>query len=1072
MKTKLNGLLTLLFALVVQISFAQTKSVSGTVTDGSGVPLPGVNIIVQGTATGTQTDFDGNYTIDAAEGETLVFSYVGFSDQTRIIGAQNTVNVELEAGEALEEVVVTALGITREKKSLGYATQQVSGKDLSETRNSNALNSLSGKVAGVQISNNSGGLGGSSRILIRGIGSLTGENKPLIVVDGIPLDNSNYNAAGASSGGGGRDYGDAAFDINPDDIASMNVLKGGAAAALYGNRASNGAIIITTKSGQKGKAQVTVNSGITFESVLVQPSIQKLYGGGAGDATTIGQVGFNQATIGGTTYDVVDYATDESWGPRYNAGRNVLHWDAFDPEFADDYLNPRPWIYPENDKSSFWNTGYSTNNGVSVAQGGDKTSFRVSINNTQSSGIVPNSTLDKNTVNFSGSSQLTDKLKVDANVNFTVTEGFNRPAFGYTGAGVVQQLYQFGQTSLDYDRLKAYKLADGTQRTWNRVSALDATPRYSDNPYWTLYENTAEDKRTRWFGKVTAQYNFTDEFYAVGNIYADTYDFRINSRVAIGSQGIPNYSEEDRDFEEINYEARLHYDKNFSDNKFSLQSFVGMNRRENELHRLSGFTNGGLIVPEFYNLSNSVGNASVTEFDSQRRINSIYGSLSLGYDNLVYVNATGRNDWSSTLPSANNSFFYPSVSASLVFSQLIDASWLSFGKIRGAYAEVGNDTDPFQLINTYNAGTFAAGQPFLGTVPFSLSNQNSNANLLPENKTTFEVGLEMAFFKSRVSFDLTYYDEKTTDLITPVSVDPATGFTSTVANAGELTNKGIEALVNITPIQSDEFSWDFTWNFSKNVNEVVSLAQGIETLQLDTFPFNGVSINAAVGERYGQIRGTNYVFDDAGNKVVNANGSYAETRDVQNLGSVLPDYNMGFKNTFRYKNLSLGFLIDVQKGGKYRSLTNLWGNYSGILEQTAANNIREDGIVLPGVTGTITYNDDGSYTVTDTAPNTQVIPAQQYGTDFFFGNDAQNVFDADYVKLREMTLTYTLPSDWVGSLSSVQLSAVGRNLFVWGLDNDNFDPEVATGASGNVQGSEGGSLPSTRTYGLNLTLNF
>ena len=1066
---KIKYVLFLKLFMVSLVLMAQEKTITGTVTDMDNLPLPGVSIVITGTTNGTQTDFDGNYTINATVGDVLRFSYIGQTTVNVTVGASNTINVQMEEdAQALEEVVVTALGISREKKSLGYSTQEVSGDQLTETRNSNALNSLSGKVAGVQVSNSTGSLGGSSRILIRGAGSITQENKPLIVVDGIPLDNSNYNSTATQTGGGGRDFGDAAADINPDDIASMNILKGGAAAALYGSRASNGVILITTKSGRTGKSEVTVNSGISFEQVNVLPKVQKLYGGGAGDATTIEQSGFGQATINGTTYDVVDYGTDESWGPRYDPNRLVLHWDAFDPEFADDYLKPRPWVYPNKGKDEFFNTGYSINNGVSFSQGSESSTIRLSINNTQTKGIVPNSSLDKTSVNFNGTSKLSDKLKIDASVNFTVTDGFNRPAAGYTGEGVVQQMYQFGQTQLDYDRLKKYKLADGTQRTWNRVSALDGSIRYSDNPYWTLYENTAEDKRTRWYGSIGATYNITDDLYAVGKIYGDTYDFRINNRRAVGSQAQPFYTEIARDFQEINYEGRLHYDKRFLDNKLSLNSFIGLNRRDNEFHRLTGITSGGLVVPGLYNMSNSKDPAQVTEFDSRKRVNSAYGSVSLGYDSFAYLTVTGRNDWSSTLPANNNSYFYPSVSGSFVFSEFTDASWLTFGKLRGGYAEVGSDTDPYQLSNT-----FTGSIPFLGDVPFNLDTTNRNPDLLPELKQTWEIGLEMALFQNRVSFDFTYYNEETSNLITPVQIDPSSGFRSRFTNAGRLQNKGIEALVNITPIQTEDFAWDFTWNFAKNNNKLLELIDGVETLQIGRFPFNAVSVNAVVGQPYGIIRGTNYVYDDEGNRVVTASGSYAETQNVENLGSVIPDYNMGFRNSFTYKNVSLGFLIDVQKGGKYRSLTNLFGMYSGILEESAANNIREEGIVLPGVTGTITYSEDGSsYTVTDTAPNQKVIPAQQYGTDFYFGNDAQNVFDADYVKLREITLGYKLPKKWLGETTDITLSAFGRNLFVWGLDNENFDPEVATAGSGNIQGSEGGSLPSTSSYGLNVQLKF
>ncbi|MCT8340692.1 SusC/RagA family TonB-linked outer membrane protein [Flavobacteriaceae bacterium TK19130] len=1066
MRQKFKLLLTLFTFLVGQIGFAQEETITGTVTDDSGVPLLGVNILVKGTSTGAQTDFDGNYAIEASQGETLVFSYIGFTPKEVNVGTSNTIDVTLEQGEELETVVVTALGISREKKSLGYSAQQVESEELTATRNSNALNSLSGKVAGVQISNPTGSLGGSTRILLRGASSITQENRPLIVVDGIPLDNSNYNSASTQTGGGGRDYGDAGFDVNPDDVESINVLKGGAASALYGSRAANGVILITTKSGKEGKAEIIFNSGVTFESVNIIPEVQKLYGGGAGNPATIEQSNFNTQVINGTEYQVVDYATDESWGPRYN-GQQVLHWDALDPEIEEDYLVPREWKYPKNDREDFFNTGISFNNGVSFSQGTEKSNMRLSINNTQTQGIVPNSSLDKNSVNFNGSSQLNDRLRVDAGVNYTITEGFNRPEVGYGSNSLILQFFQFGQTQLDYERLKRYKLPSGRQRTWNRVSALDPTPRYTDNPYWTIYENIAEDKRSRLYGNVGAQFDITDGLYVTGKIYGDTYNLRIEERVAVGSQAQSSFSESDRNYQELNYEARLHYNTSFLDDKLSLNSFVGTNRRDEEFHRINGNTRGGLATPGTYNLNNSTDDPAVDDFDSRKRVNSVFGSVDIGYDGIAYLTVTGRNDWSSTLPEDNNSYFYPSVSGSLVFSQLIDADWLSFGKLRGGWAKVGSDTDAYRLVNT-----FQSLGAFQGNIQFENDNLRLNPDLSPEFKDTWEVGLEMALLKNRVTFDLTYYNEKTTDLITPVQVGASTGYTGTFVNAGSLENRGIEALVNIVPIETEDFTWDITWNFAKNENELLSLIDDVESLELARFPFNGVTLNAVVGEPYGVIRGTNFVYDDNGNKVVGPDGTYLETQNVENLGSVLPDYNMGIRNSLSYKGIELSFLVDIQEGGVYRSLTNIWGNYSGILAQTAANNKREDGVILDGVTGDVTYNDDGTYTVTNTAPNTTVISAQREGQDYFFGNDAQNVFDADYIKLREVTLGYTLPSKWLGDIAQARLSVFGRNLFVWGLDNENFDPEVATSGSGNIQGSEGGSLPSTRSIGFNVELKF
>ncbi|PKG44030.1 SusC/RagA family TonB-linked outer membrane protein [Psychroflexus sp. MES1-P1E] len=1071
MKQNVNWIFLFLFALISHVGFAQSQEVTGTVVDNSGLPLPGVNVIEDGTSNGTQTDFDGNFSIEVEQGAVLVFSYLGMKEQKVTVGSQSSFEVTLknDTGQ-LDEVVITALGITREKKSLGYSTQQVAGEDLTVTRSSNAINSLSGRVAGVQISNSSANLGGSTRILIRGIGSVTQENRPLYVIDGVPLANDNFNPGGTSTGGGGRDFGDTGSDINPDDIENMQVLKGGPAAALYGNRAINGVILITTKSGKKGKGQVVVNSGLSFESVNVTPNVQKKYGGGAGNPNTLGPGSFNSQTIGGTDYQLVDYATDESWGPQYDPNTSVLHWDAFDPEFADDFLNPRPWVYPENDQEDFFRTGVTLNNSVSFSNGDDNSQYRASISNIQAEGVVPNSNLDKTTVNFNGTTKVGDKLKVGSNFNYTRTSGFNRPSTGYSGNSVILQFYQFGQTQLDSERLKKYVTPSGQQRTWNRVAFDNPTPRYTDNPYWIINNNTAQDERNRFYGKIFANYQITDDLSAEVNAYGDTYGAEINQRRVNGSQAQSFYSQFNTNYKEFNYEGRLSYNKKFLDNKLTLNAVGGLNRRDVRISTLSGETQGGLIVNGLFNLGNSANQSTVSDDDSSLRVNSVFATASVGYDNFLYLNASVRNDWDSSLPADNNSYLYPSVSSSLVFSELVEFDWLNFGKLRGGYAQVGGGTDPNNLRTVYSNPN---NLNFLGNPTFSQPGNKLNPNLLPEQKKTWEIGLEMGFLKNRISFDFTYYNERTEDLITPVSVDPGTGYTGTTVNAGELENKGIELLVNVRPIETEDFSWDVTVNFARNRNKLLSLIDGVESLQLARFPFNGVSLNAVVGEAYGQIRGTNYVFDDLGNKVISAGGSYLETQDVENLGSILPDFNMGIRNSISYKNFRLSALIDIQQGGKFRSLTNIWGNYSGILEQTARGNIREEGVVLSGVTGDVTFNDDGSYTVTNTATNTTVISAQQEGQDHFFGNDNQNVFDADYVKLRELNLTYTFNKEWFGGfVQDVQLSAFGRNLAVWGLDNENFDPEIATGGSGNVQGSEGGSLPSTLSYGLNLQLKF
>ena len=1072
---KLNSKLFIsaLLFLITHFTFAQNvKSVRGNVTDAGGIALPGVSVIIKGTGTGAVTDFDGNYQINAEETSILLFDYLGYETKEVPAVGQQIINVSLvEDAESLNEVVVTALGISKEKRALGYASQEVEGEVLSESRGGNVLNALSGNVAGVQISTPSGNLGGSTRILLRGAGSITQNNKPLIVVDGVPLNNDNNNdrrgGSTTQTGNGGRDYGDNGFDVNPDDIESVNVLKGGPAAALYGSRANNGVILITTKSAKSGSESIVINSGVTFESVNIAPKVQRLYGGGAGNPGTIGQADFNTAIINGTEYDLVDYATDESWGPKYDSSRNVLHWDAFDPEFPNDFLNARPWEYPNTDVADFYDTGLTYNNNIAIAKSYENAKVRFSLGNTKSTGIIPNSELDKTTFNFNGSATLNKRLTASAGINYTKTEGFNRPETGYGDNSLVQKFYIFGQTSLDYDRLASYLLPTGEQRTWNRVAFDDATPRFSDNPYWTINNNTSTDRRDRIYGNFKLKYHITNKLYATGNIYSDFYDLKITEQVAVGSQAQSSYVEINKGYRENNYEARLHFDTDFLDEDLTFSTFVGVNRRSVLETEIDANTQGGLAVAGLYTLNNSIDDLQVTELNEEKRVNSVFGSMSLGYKRFLYLDLTGRNDWSSTLPSSNNSYFYPSLSTSLVFSELAEADWLSFGKLRFGLARVGNDTNPYNLENTFENRT-----TFLGNIRFNQSSTNNNSSLLSEEKTTWEVGLEMAFLQNRLSLDVTYYDETTTDLITPLEVDASTGFTSTFINAGKLSNKGVEALVKFTPVKTDDFEWDVIWNFSKNENKLEELIDGVETLQLASYPFNGVTLNAVVGETYGQIRGTNFVFDDQGNKVIDANGSYLETENVENLGSVLPDYNMGLRNSVSYKNVNLSFLIDMQKGGNYRSLTNMWGNYSGILEETAANNIREEGLILNGVTGTVTYDDNGNYTVTDTTTNETRISAQTYGTDHFFGPDAQNVFSSDYFKLREVTLSYSFPKEMIGGLDGIKFTVFGRNLLTWGLDNEHIDPEVTSTGSGNIQGSEGGSLPSTRSYGFNLQLKF
>jgi TonB-linked SusC/RagA family outer membrane protein len=1050
-------------ACLTSVSYAQTRQVSGKVTSSEGLPIAGASVSVIGGSVATQTDAAGNFTLNVPQGARLSVSYVGYNAQTVIVGNSSTLSIVLDSDDlALEEVVVTALGITRDKKSLGYAAQEVKGDVLTAARGGNALQSLSGNVAGAVISAPSSSLGGSTRIVLRGIGSLTGENKPLIIVDGIPMNNSNYNSANAERGAGGRDYGDAGFDINPDDIESVNVLKGGPASALYGARAANGVVLIKTKSAKRGRDEIVFNTGVAFENLGTTPRLQKLYGGGYSDE-------FATATINGQTYQVVDYSADESWGPKLD-GQQVLHWDAFDPNDTQNYLKTRPWAYPNNDFRSFFNTGVSYTNSIALAKSYENTAARLSMSNTSQTGIVPNSDLKRTTVALSIDNKFSDKLTARGTINYIRTNGFNRPEQGYGDNSIGQKMFQWGQVQLDYDRLKNYKTISGVQKSWNIKSWDDPTPNYSDNHYWIVNENIATDQRDRFYGNVELRYDIKPGLYATGNIYGDNYTLKIKEQVAVGSVAVSSFSEATREFLEMNYEGRIHFDKKWD--KISLNSFVGTNRRNTSTDRISASTAGGLIVPNLYTINNSAQTATVDTYVTKKRVNSVFGNFSVGYNDLLYMDFGWRNDWSSTLPEDHNAYFYPSVTGSFVFSQVIDAPWLNFGKLRAGWSQVGNDTDPYRLLDVYLNNVFA-NTTFLDNPYYLKGLSKLNADLRPETKKSYEFGIETQMFGNRLGLDITYYNEKTNDLIMPVTTGAEIGFSSRVLNAGNVVNKGVEAMLTVVPVRKENFEWTSNINFSLNRNKVVELAEGLQSLTIGTAPFNATLI-AVPGQAYGQIFGSDFVYDDAGNKVVSpSSGLYLRTPN-KNLGSILPDFNAGWRNTVSYKDFTLSALIDMQKGGKYFSISNMFGHYTGVFEETAANGVRENGLVVEGVSGTATFNPDGTYTLANVQENTKEVTAQAYYAHYYAGPTAQNVFDADYIKLREITLGYNIPVRFVEKLrvKNATISGFARNIATFGLDNKNFDPEMTTTGSGNIQGFEGGNLPASRTFGFNLKLQF
>jgi TonB-linked SusC/RagA family outer membrane protein len=1058
-------LLTMALFMTISMAWAQ-RTVTGRIVDAaSGDGLPGVAVKVKNTQQGTISDIDGNYRLDVgADDAVLVFSFVGYLDKEERVGTRSTINVSLaENVEQLEAVVVTALGITREERSLGYAVQEIKGEELTRAKETNIINSLQGQIAGVQIQGTSGALGGASRITIRGSSSFLGENQPLFVVDGVPVDNANYASAAQQSGfgGGAYDYGNAASDINPDDIESMSVLKGASATALYGSRGANGVIVITTKSGRGRKGiGISVNSNTTFEKPLALMPHQQIYGGGAINPDH--PSGFYTFRENGQEYLYPAYAKDGSWGPRYDPTVQVRHWDSWDPNSAN-YGETRPWVAPANDYTTFFETGRTYNNNVALTGANEFGNFRLSLTNMDQKGIMPNSGLNRNTVSFNGDYKLTDKLRTSAGVNYVAQEGNGRSATGYDNNNVMQGFTQWWQTQLDFDRLKNYKREDGSQQTWNPIgpvvddngNLLDFTarPMYFDNPYWVRYENFQRDRRDRVFGNFGVDYDIVKGLTASGQVSTDSYTFRAEEGRAVGGIDVPAYSEVVRTFRETNADLRLMYNNRFGE--FSINAIVGGNQMRQSTNLNSIATTEGLSLANYYNIANSVGTPLVQTYQTNRGINSLYNSISGGWRDMIFADFAVRVDWASTLSPQFNRYVYPSLQTSFVFTELAafqDISFLSFGKLRASIGRTGNGlVDPYQLYNTFTPLT-----PNFGTDPrFTVPNARPNPDLRAEMTDEWEVGTNLKFLRGRVDFDVAYYNRLSYDQIFSVASSAATGFTSRLVNAGEMRNKGLEITLNATPIQTNDFSWNVGVNFSRIWNKVESLGD-IENIRVANTWAAELRIQRDLP--YMAIMGRDVVRDDNGNAIINENGFYQLTPDRVFLGSAIADFTGGFKTDITYKGVTLGGLIDFQGGGGIHSTSLQWGKYSGMLPETAEGGIRENGMILPGVT-------------TDGQPNTTPIDPQTfYQTYWSIGG--LNYFDASFVKLRELRLTYTIPSSLVGRapFRNVNVGIIGRNLAILHSNLPYLDPQMVTG-SGNVQGLENAQVPSTRSLGFSLSFS-
>ncbi len=1044
------------FGLLGMQVYAQ-KTVTGTVTSSAdGAVLPGVTVIVKGTAIGTVTDIDGKYSISVpSDGTSLVFSFVGMvSQEVTITG--NTANCALESADIqIDEFVVTAMGISKDKKALGYSVQDLSGDDFNKARETNIVNSLSGQIAGVQVTSSSGAVGSSSRIVLRGATSITGNNEPLFIVDGVPINNTNYGDGGST---GGSDQPSGSADINPDDIETISVLKGANAAALYGSRAANGVIIIKTKTG-KGNNGVTFSSSITTENPLKLPDFQNSYGQGASNK-------FFEFIDGSTDAAGVD----ESWGMPLDIGLQAT-------QFHNDSV-PQDWISVPSNIKDFYDTGLTFTNNIAFSGGGEDASFRLSFTNSQQKGMVPNTSLGKNTINGSSSINITKKLYTNFSVNYVKMHSDNLPIGGYSNENPVQQMIWSGR-NVDFEKLRDYEnlplaaegtAAAGTPINWNTV--------FQNNPFWLQDHNLTRLDKDRVIGNLEVGYKFTDWLTFKIGTGTDYWSSVTAVQKFHGSNQTPNgfYSESFRNWYETNTDAMILINKSFGD-KIDFALNLGGNRMMRYYENVYGEA-AQLQLEGVFNLSNVLSGVTPTlsNYIEKRKINSLYYNTTISYGDFLYLETSGRNDWSSVLPVENNSFFYPSFSIADDITTMLDikSNFLSFLKIRGGWAMVGGDgaLDPYSLSQTFlfrSPDNTVEGGPWGDVLlPFNGATLN-NPNLTSETTTSIEVGLDMRLWNGRVTLDLSYYDTKSKDLIVPVEVSAATGYTSIWDNIGEMRNRGVEALVGFDIVDNDNFKWTTTINLSKPNNEVVSLG-GLESLDLGG-QWN-MTLQAREGMPYGVIFGPAFKrepnADGSRNPegaIIYENGLPQVDETYQILGDIQPDWTGGINNAISFKGLELSCLVDAKIGGEIYSMTNSWGRYAGVLSETLAG--REGGVVGEGVIMVVNGSD------TTFRENDVVVTAEAFNKAAFAdGVVESSVFDASYVKLRQVSIGYTISKIGNLPIEDISLNLIGRNLAILYSKCPHIDPETAFSSENGEQGQEFGQLPTARSLGFSINFKF
>jgi len=1094
MKLKFNGLLVLLVVLITQITFAQDRTVNGTVTDGSGLPIPGVNVLVKGTSNGIQTDFDGKFKIQAAANQILVFTYIGMQKQEVAATKTNLVVKLKDDSVQLEGVVVTAMGVKREKKSLSYSSQKLDGAQINSSPTTNFLNNLSGKVAGLESITNTN-FGGSTNIVLRGTKSLTGNNQALIVVDGVPIKNDNLNTSSVKGSGSGFDFGNSASDIDPNNIESVNILKGASATALYGSDASNGAIMITTK-----KGRLNTGIGVSYSSTVTTGSIdkstfatyQKQYGGGGYGGND--DFDYSKDVNGDGTKDIlVQTGYDISYGNKFDPSLMVYQWNAFAPGNAN-FGKPTPWVAAVNDPSKFFERSFATINNINFNGGDDKSTYNFSVTNNQDKGVMPNSKLLKNIISGNYSRNFGNKLKLTTSFTYSDQSVLGRNAVGYNN-NLIGSFRQWWQTNVDVKELKQEYFRDQKNIGWNMAdpTAGNLTPAFWNNPYWDRYQNYETDSRRRLLLNSSLSYDVTDNFNLIGRVTIDNSNDRQEQRKAVGSYaerfGInqttqsSGYELYTRDASQQIYDFLANYDLKVSD-AVGIKLLGGATLKHSTSNSFDGSTNGGLVLPNLYTLANS--NSFIAPITSAitYQKSGIFGQASVDYKKIIFLEGTLRQDKSTALSkTGKNAYNYSSVGTSFVFSDLIKSEWLNFGKLRVNYAEVGNDPEPGLLSYKNYVST-------IGTNPY-YSNSTVFVNfdkLKPEIAQSWEFGLESSFLDNRLSFDLSYYKTVTKDQIFRVPQSTATSYNSSLVNAGNIENKGVEVSLTGMPVKTKDFQWQVTVNWSQNKNKVLSLDAGRTNLQLASFPF-GATLNATIGQPYGTLMGTDYMYDTAGNKIVGSDGNYLNNSATNNIiGNIQAKWRGGLFNKVSYKNLSFSFLIDMKKGGSVFSLDQGFGQDTGLTPLTTGTNdlgnpVRNSladggGIINPGVMANPTYtttNGQPQYIANTTRADASTSSeAGLGGTYGITANPAKAyVYDASFVKLREVGLTYAFPTKFYDKtfIKGASVSVIGNNLWIIDKNLPYADPEAGA-SSGNTQGYQSGVMPTVKTYSFNLKINF